>query len=47
MPVLQISSFRRPRSLEEEWVMLEVEGPSARVVGGGTDLTILCTKDVT
>lgn len=47
MPVLQISAFRRPRTLGEVWQILEDEGPAARLVGGGTDLTIHCPPEVT
>lgn len=47
MPVLQITAFRRPRTLDEAWHILEAEGPAARLVGGGTDLTIHCPPEVT
>ncbi len=46
MPVTQIEAFHRPRSLEQVWRLLDEGGPSTRLVGGGTDLTIACPSEV-
>lgn len=46
MPVTGIEAFHRPRSLEAVWRLLDEGGPSTRLVGGGTDLTIACPPEV-
>lgn len=46
MPVSQIEAFDRPYSLEQVWRLLDEGGPSARLVGGGTDLAIACPPEV-
>lgn len=35
-----IADYVRPQSLHEAWELIESNGPSARFVGGGSDLTI-------
>lgn len=46
MPVSTIEAFHRPRSLEAAWRLLDEGGPSTRLVGGGTDLTVACPPEV-
>lgn len=47
MPVSQIEAFERPDGLAEAWELLERARESARLVAGGTDLTIHCPPGVT
>ncbi len=46
MPVTQIQSYLRPADLGEAWALLTERGAAARLVSGGTDLTIHCPPEV-